>query len=89
MLSVSTKGTPRGNIEHKPTKSRTSNATKKGGEKNDLWSENIHFTRVHEDPEDHVRLQSNQKHVKDQDQFVEYIRHVESKLTILFEPVLI
>ena len=56
MLSVSKEGTPRGSIEHKHTKSRTSNATKKGGEKNDMWSENIHFTRVHEDPEDSVRL---------------------------------
>lgn len=82
MLSVSKEGTPKGSVEHRHNKSRTSNTTKKGAT-NDLWQDNIHFARVHEDPEDSVRLAANLKHVNDHDKFVEYIRHVESKLASL------
>ena len=78
MVSISKEGTPRGSQEQRHSKSRTSNLTKKGAT-NDLWQDNIHFARVHEDPDEAMRLAANSKLVNDHDKFVEYIRHVESK----------
>ena len=75
--------------QNRHNKSRASNSTKKGLGV-DMWQENMHFTNVYDDPEDPVRLAANMKHVNDHDKFVEYIRHVESKLLFhLFDTVLV
>ena len=58
-------------------KSRPGNTSKK--DDHELWEDNLHFQRVHEDPEISVRLENNMKHVHGHDKFIEYIRHVESK----------
>lgn len=39
----------------------------------------MHFAKEFDDPDDPVRIAENMKLVKDQDKYVEYIRHVESK----------
>ena len=51
-----------------------------------MWEENLHFAKEFDDPEDPVRIAENMKLVKDQDKYVEYIRHVESKCDSLFLP---
>ena len=40
----------------------------------------MHFAKEHEDPDDALKLVNNMKLVNEHDKFVEYIRHVESKL---------
>lgn len=40
----------------------------------------MHFAKEHEDPDDALKLLNNMKLVNEHDKFVEYIRHVESKL---------
>ena len=65
--------------QERHNKSRVSNSTKKGLQ-NDMWQENMHFAKEHEDPDDALKLVNNMKLVNEHDKFVEYIRHVESKL---------
>lgn len=38
----------------------------------------MHFAKEFDDPDDPVRIAENMKLVKDQDKYVEYIRHVEN-----------
>lgn len=61
--------------------SRVSDGDKK--KEMDAWQENLHFAEDFEDPEDPIRLQRNMRLVKDQDKFVEYVCHVESKCSLI------
>jgi len=83
MLSASKVPTPKNQILNGSDRlANKSRAGDKKGQPTDLWQENIHFAKEHDDPEDAVRLVNNLKLVNDHDKFVEYIRHVESKLLI-------
>ena len=53
--------------------------TSKKGQSMDYWQENIHFAEFHADADTAQKLANSQKLVSEHDEFVEYIRHVESK----------
>ena len=69
--------TPHSQVERH---NRSRHSSTKKGDLEDLWEENIHFAKAHDEPGTAERLQSNMRLVGNHDKFVEYIRHVESKL---------
>lgn len=51
-------------------------------ERNDVWMDNVHIRALASDNAEARKLANHRKLINSHDKFVEYIRHIESKLRI-------
>ena len=64
--------------------SKTPKSKKKDSEiSQDPWQENMHIALQNQDSHEAMKLSANGKLVSAHDNFVEYIRHIESKLQVV------
>lgn len=63
-------------------------ATQNGNKKNDIWSENIHLRKTHEDPSITNKLLFNNKILNESDKFIDYIHHTEKQRRLALQSIL-
>lgn len=65
--------------EPKKDSGRNSQPGQRSDKKNDLWAENIHLRKVHEDPSVPVRLAQHNKTIDEANKFIDFVHHTENQ----------